>query len=179
MLTSFKLKGHLWSANGEETMRARKLIANILEVLSAEGWEIHAAVETSRDIDSTSSIFFKKTVPSSRTASVVSLHETDKVRVMGDNTIIECVVSAVQRYWTKGIQKEDEKYGLHQVKLKGRPFTNLISMSAETVVFLVGMLQQLHNKISRVHSINISSKIGSDGHGTVWREDLDSLFYMN
>ena len=78
----FKLRGTPWWASGDEAVDSRFLVLKVLEALQAYGWSVAASVDCSRKDSDKSSVIFKTSQPTQSHFFCISLHETDKLRLI-------------------------------------------------------------------------------------------------
>ena len=88
----FKLRGTPWWASGTETVESRFLILKLIEALQAYGWSPVASIDSSRKVSDKSSFVFRQSQPRQSPFFCVSLHETDKLRLINaaDDVMTVC-----------------------------------------------------------------------------------------
>ena len=87
----FKLRGTPWWAEGKETVESRFLILKLMEAMHACGWSLVASIDSSRKASDKSSLVFRQSQPKQSPFLCVSLHESDKLRLINAPEDIEKV----------------------------------------------------------------------------------------
>ncbi|KAJ3046774.1 hypothetical protein HK097_000526 [Rhizophlyctis rosea] len=78
--------------------------------------------------------------------SCVSLHESDKLRLMGFTPEeIAFVKQAISTSWSQGIQAESKYAGAYQIKLKGNPWWGQGSEAVPSRLLIAAILRHLLN----------------------------------
>ncbi|KAL5268269.1 hypothetical protein ACHWQZ_G002215 [Mnemiopsis leidyi] len=106
----FVLAEKPWWCESTEAIKTRYFICDMLELLYARGFKIHAAIECHPDLIEKTTLTFKKG-PARRVKVVcISFDENDKVRVInGSQMFVNAIRSVLSnRVGTEGIQKERE-----------------------------------------------------------------------
>ncbi|KAF9950103.1 hypothetical protein BGZ65_006859 [Modicella reniformis] len=138
----FKLKGNPWSGQGEEAVKARRLITAVLRAMAMHGWNLIQATDISKKQHDKDSLFFEPVVvrnldgsvsPTTSTAVVevghadmfaVSFNRTDRIRLIDAPEHLRTLLrNIIMQQWKKGIQLEQfYDSSAYEYKLSGSPF---------------------------------------------------------
>lgn len=125
----FKLRGNPWHANGEETVRTRVLVMNLLQTMNYLGYELLAGVDASTiDQGDVSSLIFRHVpVPWLRPHIALSLNMSDRLRLITNNedeakALKPVVHRAILKGWARGIQTERKYDVSHEWQMNGNPW---------------------------------------------------------
>jgi len=164
----FKLYGTPWWADGEDSVKARYLIAQIIIKLKALGWEVAATLDVSRKLNDKTVFVFRQSPPETQPFAVLSFHQSDKLRFMsssdnvlmltdGIDRILDAadLTSAISFYWKA-----------KQWKLKGVPFSGSTVRGADQRM----IIHQLTRILKHFHSL---------GWRLVASADVSAKYYKN
>ena len=162
-----KLAGTPWWAEGEDTVKARYLVAHIIARLKTLGWEVAATVDVSRKENYKTVFLFRQAPPQTQPFSVLSFHESDKLRLMSSCDEKFVLADSLDRILNSaGLSKSSKPYWkAKQWKLKGSPFSgDSRSEADEMILTLTRILKQFHQQGWRlVASADVSAKNDDDG----------------
>ena len=164
----FKLYGTPWWADGEDSVKARYLIANLIMRLRALGWEVAVTLDVSRKLNDKTVFVFRQAPPETQPFAVLSFHESDKLRFMsssenefeltdGIDRILDAadITNAISFYWKA-----------KQWQLRGVPFSgsNLKGADQRMMIHqLTRILKHFHQQGWRLAaSADVSAKHEDD-----------------
>ncbi|CAF1273142.1 unnamed protein product [Didymodactylos carnosus] len=171
----FKVFGNPWIGSGDEAIRSRKLLTEMLVCMAQYGWNLVQATDVSKKDGDKDTIFFElsKLIPTSRPCLFsISFNRTDRIRVIDppSSDIVAAVKSAIKEDWHKGIAHETDYHGSVEFKLNGNPFWADGQEAVTIRVMLAQMLSNLRHMGYKLYgSVDISH--GHDGH------DLESWVF--
>ena len=120
------LSGHPWNVDsGEEAIKTRILIGNLIMTFKSKGWEVAATLDVSRKLDDKTVFVFRQCPPQQQQFAVLGFHWIDRVRLIGGGEGRETLKQAVQSVLdVPGLLEEDCPFGdSHEWKLKGEPWS--------------------------------------------------------
>ena len=162
-----KVSGTPWWAEGEDTVKARYLVAHIISKLKALGWEVAATMDLSRKENYKTVFVFRQGPPQIQPFSVLSFHESDKLRLMSSCEEKFVLADSLDKILTSvGLTKSTRPYWkAKQWKLKGSPFSGDSRGDADQMILtLTRILKLFHQHGWRlVASADVSAKNDDDG----------------
>lgn len=162
-----KVSGTPWWAEGEDTVKARYLVAHIISKLKALGWEVAATMDLSRKENYKTVFVFRQGPPQIQPFSVLSFHESDKLRLMSSCEEKFVLADSLDKILTSvGLTKSTRPYWkAKQWKLKGSPFSGDSRSDADQMILtLTRILKLFHQHGWRlVASADVSAKNDDDG----------------
>ena len=161
-----KLSGTPWWAEGEDTVKARYLVAHIISRLKALGWEVAATTDLSRKGNNKTAFVFRQAPPEVQPFSVLSFHESDKLRLMSSCDEKFVLADSLEKILSSaGLTQSTKPYWkAKQWKLKGSPFSGDSRSDAdEMILTLTRILKQFHQQGWRLAaSADVSAKHEDD-----------------
>ena len=182
----FKLYGTPWWADGEDSVKARYLIANLIMRLRALGWEVAVTLDVSRKLNDKTVFVFRQAPPETQPFAVLSFHESDKLRFMsssenefeltdGIDRILDAadITNAISFYWKA-----------KQWQLRGVPFSgsNLKGADQRMMIHqLTRILKHFHQQGWRlVASADVSAKYYKNNNSAEeYPLDTHSWFFLH
>ena len=141
------LSGHPWFVDsGEEAIKTRILIGNLIMTFKSKGWEVAATLDVSRKLDDKTVFVFRQCPPQQQQFAVLGFHWIDQVRLIGGGEGRETLKQAVQSVLdVPGLLEEDSPFGdSHEWKLKGQPWSGQAGGDERIAVhFLTRILSKL------------------------------------
>ena len=121
----FKLAGYPWWADGEETVKSRYLIANIIMKLKSLGWEVATTLDVSRKLNDKAVFVFRQCPPLTQPFAVLSFHQKDKIRFMASSHDGKVLEDGIDRILSSANIIQDTKpyWKARQWKIRGFPFS--------------------------------------------------------
>jgi len=142
-----KLYGTPWWADGEDTVKARHVIAQLICRFKSMGWEVGATVDVSRKVQDKTVFIFRQCPPEQQDFAVLSFHGSDKIRFMSNCTDTFSLTDSIDRVFDAAnlTQNISFYWKAKQWQIKGVPFSGNINHGMEQRM----MIHQL-TKILRV-----------------------------
>lgn len=177
----FKLRGTPWWASGDEAVDSRFLVLKVLEALQAYGWSVAASVDCSRKDSDKSSVIFKTSQPTQSHFFCISLHETDKLRLINaPEDVAKICQDVIQSQYLLGIQRV-QLYGKSlEFKFVGNPWSCGIDGhdGIHGRNMLLHIFRALAGRFWRpVTSADVSAKYIHQENGPDYPLDVDSIFF--
>ena len=121
----FKLAGYPWWASGEDTVKSRYLVANLIMKLKSVGWEVAVTLDVSRRLNDKAVFVFRQCPPQTQPFAVLSFHETDKIRFLSSSHEGQAVEAGIDRILASADIIQDTKpyWKAKQWKIRGVPFS--------------------------------------------------------
>ena len=121
----FKLAGHPWWADGEETVKSRYLIAIIIMKLKSLGWEVATTLDVSRKLNDKAVFVFRQCPPQTQPFAVLSFHQKDKIRFLASSHDGKVLEDGIDRILSSANIIQDTKpyWKARQWKIRGVPFS--------------------------------------------------------
>lgn len=179
----FKLKGNPWWSDAEEAVESRKLLSNLFQLFSVNGWKMYGSCDLTKSSSKKSTFFFKYSAPNAGSIHnfCLSLNESDKIRIINNNDmkLPDQIRSSIIQTWPKGIQKEKNYFNSWQFKLNGYPFECLAKTHVYTCILMMTILKTIESNGYRLLcSADVSGKYYHDSNNhTDHPVDLDSWFF--
>ena len=173
---NLRLNFWAWSCHGEATVRAREVLMGVIEAAGRAGYDLDATLDLSTKMTDKSSFFFVPNISQPHyPAAFISLHSTDKIRVLGPPELVSHVRNAIMHGWIKGIQREKMYGNAHEFKLRSMPWVASSGLSVHTRVLISNIVAAIVNTGWEVAaSADLSEKTTGGDNPTPL--DLDTLF---
>ena len=167
-----KLNGSPWHCSGYESVKSRRLICRISEIMLKEGWALTDALDNSRREDDKSMLLYRSCPPTTARFSCICLTGSDHLRLIdfpaSDQEILSRTVT--ERY-LPGVEKvvSPESCSL-KFSLAGSPWSNPSGCDLGWALHARSMLLHLLNTSHRLGyrlavSADVSAKYRTDGDG--------------
>lgn len=177
----FKLRGNPWWASGDEAVDSRFLVLKILEALQAYGWSVAASIDCSRKDSDKSSLIFQTSQPTQSHFFCISLHETDKLRLINaPEDVTKICQDVIQSQYLLGIQRV-QIYGKSlEFKFVGNPWS--CGIDGHDGIHGRSMLLYIFSALASrfwrpVMSADVSAKYIHQKNGPDYPLDVDSIFF--
>ena len=122
----FKLAGYPWWADGEETVKSRYLIANIIMKLKSLGWEVATTLDVSRKLNDKAVFVFRQCPPQTQPFAVLSFHQKDKIRFLAsshDGKVLEDGIDRILSSVSISVNTSlSQDWQARQWQFRGAPF---------------------------------------------------------
>ncbi len=144
-LREFKLRGHPWYGEGEESTLCRKLLLELVGKLGTLKWRLVAATNLKGGTDS---LFFiydaDHHLEGSRDLAMLSLSRHDRIRLLnfGSESLAAVRLAILNFYQTKE-PEERNYYGSFEFKVRGYPFASSGSESVSARQLVCRLLECL------------------------------------
>ena len=162
----FKLAGYPWWASGEDTVKSRYLIANLIMKLKSVGWEVAVTLDVSRRLNDKAVFVFRwaQCPPQTQPYAVLSFHEKDKMRFLSSSHDGQAVEAGIDRILASANIIQDTKpyWKAKQWKIRGVPFSGAYCWGEDQrmiLQLLTRVMKLLHQQGWRVvASADVSAK---------------------
>ena len=184
-----KMYGRPWWADGEDTVRARNLIAVLIAKFKSLGWEVGASVDMSRKLQDKTVFMFRQCPAKDQKFAVLSFHETDKIRFLSSSSNTVMLTDEINKILEAAnvIQNICFYEKAKQWQIKGVPFSGDANHGADQrlmVHHLTKILKHFHNlgwklvasaDISAKYYKNNSKEYPLDTHSWFFLHDPESI----
>ena len=160
----FKLSGYPWWADGQETVKSRYLIGNIIMKLKSLGWEVAVTLDVSRRLNDKAVFVFRQCPPQTQPFAVLSFHERDKIRFLASSNDGKELEEGIDRILSSANIVQDTKpyWKAKQWKIRGVPFSGAYCWGEDQrmiLLLLTRVMKLLHQQGWRiVTSADVSAK---------------------
>jgi len=143
----FKLNGSPFLSETQmETIESRQLIGNLIHFLSQFNWSFYASCKLSESIEDKSIFFFRYRQAYPIRTSCLSLTDSNKISVIGDNhNLIDTVRTCIKADWKYGVSQELNYFGSWQIELNGDIFANNGSNNGYASLLMLKILDNLES----------------------------------
>jgi hypothetical protein len=179
-----KLYGTPWWADGEDTVKARNVIAQLIARFKSVGWEVGATVDVSRKLQDKTVFIFRQCPPEQQDFSVLSFHGSDKLRFLSNSTDTFSLTDGIDRIFDAAnlTQNISFYWKAKQWQVKGVPFSGNMNHGVEQrmmVHLLTRVLRVFHLLGWRlVASADISAKYHKSNNQE-YALDTHSWFFLH
>ena len=142
-----KLYGTPWWADGEDTVKARHVIGQLIAKFKALGWEVGATVDVSRKLQDKTVFIFRQCPPEQQDFCVLSFHGSDKIRFLSNFPDTFSITDGIDRIFDAAnlTQNISFYWKAKQWQIKGVPFSGNMNHGVEQ-----RMIIHLLTKVLRV-----------------------------
>ena len=183
---SFELKlyGTPWWADGEDTVKARHVIGQLIARFKSLGWEVGATVDVSRKLQDKTVFIFRQCPPENQHFSVLSFHGSDKIRFLSNSNETFSITDGIDRILDAAdlTQNISFYWKAKQWQVKGVPFSGNMNHGVEhrmMVHLLTKVLRAFHLLGWRlVASADISAKYHKSNNQE-YALDTHSWFFLH
>ncbi|KAG0055374.1 hypothetical protein BGZ83_008766 [Gryganskiella cystojenkinii] len=165
----FKLKGNPWIGAGEESVRSRRLVCQVMKGMAERGWNLIQAADISKQEHDQDSLFFENMTGSRGIVDInvemfaMSFNKMDTIRLIdAPPQFISLVKDAIIKSWPKGLQKEGDYAGSYEFKLRGNPFYASKEQAIYCRMLLCHVLGVLRNQGFKLYS-SVDVSRGQEG----------------
>lgn len=120
----FKLSGSPWSAEGSNTMGARRLIAALLGTLHDLGWVLTLNTDVSKKINDKDTLLFRYQSPAPAPCDwcSISFSRSDKIRLIDASPeVCQALSARLGQEWVSDVSQYAP--GIMEIKLHGYPWS--------------------------------------------------------
>lgn len=122
-LSEIKLSGFPWHTFGSDDMSVKYFLCGLLQRYMELGWFLKTSSDLSRsDSDCSVLIFEKRASTISPSVICLSMHHTDRLRVLAPGPVLDLMRTVLMNSWPKGISSEKVLKNGHEFKLHGFPW---------------------------------------------------------
>ena len=177
----FKLGGHPWWADGEESVKSRFFICKLVEGLMSIGWRVQIAINLTRKLNDKSVLTFQRCTPTSVPIFCLSLNWTDKIRfINAPQNLVDALTAETKRVWLFGVARERMYGPSFELKLNGNPWSYGMSGhdGAHGRVLLKYLIKTCANMgWFVILSADVSAKFVHQDKGPDYPIDVHSLWF--
>ena len=178
---NIKLNFSAWHCNGVATVQARNIILGTIEAAGRAGYELNATLDLMTKMTDKSSFFFTPHPQAQITqtihypAAYISLHESDKIRVVGPPELVQHAKAAISKSWFKGISRERMYGNAYEFKLNSHPWIAQGGLTVHTRALVCSLISaSISTGWEVVSSADLSQKTTGGDHPIPL--DLDTIF---
>jgi len=178
-----KLYGTPWWADGEDTVKARNVIAQLIGKFKSLGWEVGATLDVSRKLQDKTVFIFRQCPPEQQHFAVLSFHGSDKIRFFSNCPDTSSISEGIESVFDAAnlIQNISYYWKAKQWQIKGIPFSGHQNHGMEQRMIihqLTKVLRLFHTLGWRlVASADISAKYHKSNN-TEHALDTHSWFFL-
>ncbi|KAG0055375.1 hypothetical protein BGZ83_008767 [Gryganskiella cystojenkinii] len=178
----FKMLGTPWMGSGPDSVKARRLVCQMMKCMAERGWTLIEAATVSKHLQDLDALYFERldgggagrsssrdlTTASSTSSSsnnsqgiidpnvemfVITFGRTDLIRLIdAPLNMVPLVRETLLNFWPDGIDTDGEFAGSHEFKMKGRPFYAYKEKTINCRIMLCQVLVTLRNQGFKLYS---------------------------
>ena len=121
----FELKGCPFHCSGFDSVKTKKLMNRILELLSEKGWQCFTSIDVMRKISDKSSFVFKKCTPKRIKVACVALSDVNHLKLIDfPENVTKILLQTIKAKYQLGVRDtfESVEPNCHYVDLKCMPW---------------------------------------------------------